>query len=837
MNELNNILNFDESTVNLPINNIIPTVVDKLSKSNRLIISAPPGSGKSTILPIIFAREITGNRNVLMLEPRRVAAISIARRMSDLLNEPLGQHVGYSVRFDHRYSDDTCIHVLTEGLLSRLLLNDPDLHSTSVVIFDEFHERSIHADEALALTLKCQEILRPDLKIIIMSASVHDKKISDALHCPVVKASDQPHPLHITNINDIVIDKLPYHAQSVARDAMSHCPGDCLIFLPGKREIDECYDLLLPFVKDKYHVFKLHGSLSQDEQQQALQPSSDNRRKIIISTNLAETSLTIEGVRIVVDGGLYRHVQYNHRTCLTELVTSRISLDMALQRAGRAARLGEGWCYRLYSKADEARMHQHRTPEILESDLSNLVLDIALYGAAPFFEHLWLDPPAAGDVAASVDLLKLLGALNPDGSTNLLSSMLAKFPCHPRIASMLSSASTNEERSVASDLAACIEDSRSFQHLNTTDLALHIEALRNSRSRRFDTYKYIVPNKAAEQYRRLLNIRLDNNQFDPSIVGRLLVRAYPERIAQAVEGSHSKFILTNGSIASLPPHDSLEGQQFIVIASIDGNRQSSRILSAASVDPKDFSHLVRVTRNISWSEPEQRILCRREERLGRILLSTTNLDDATRSEIDPILLKEISLHGPKLLKFDDSYERFQYRVESLRLWRPELHLPDPSPAAFCSHADELFAPFISDCLTANHLKRLDPADIFYHWLLFESKQALDHYAPNYLITPAGTKSQLLYQRGGQPPIWQVRIQEVFGLLDTPAVDEGRHPVVIHLLSPGRRPVQVTQNLCSFWYETYPKIRGELQARYPKHPWPVDPFSVPPTRILGRPKKK
>lgn len=837
MNELNNILTFDESKINLPINNIIPTVIDKLHKSNRLIISAPPGSGKSTILPLIFARDIANAQHVLMLEPRRVAAISIARRMADLLGEEVGDHVGYRVRFDHRYSDNTCIHVLTEGLLTRILLSQPDLSGTSVVIFDEFHERSLYADEALALILKCQEIFRPDLKIVIMSASLHAKQLSDALHCPVVKSTDSPFPIHITNLNDIDQDKLSYHAQLAARDAMSRYPGDCLIFLPGKREIDECYDLILPLVIDKYHVFKLHSSLTQEEQQLALRPSIDNRRKIIISTNLAETSLTIEGVRIVVDSGLYRHLQYDPNTCFSKLVTSRISLDMATQRAGRAARLGEGYCIRLYSLADQHRMQQYRTPEILEADLSHLVLNIALYGAAPFFEHLWINPPTAGNVAAANDLLQQLGALNPDGSTTPTATVLGNFPCHPRIASMLSSESSIETRSIASDLAACLDSPDSFKDFQSTDLALRVDALRRSRTNRNEASKFFNANKAAEQYRSLLKLRLDNSQFNPSIIGKLLVSAFPDRIAQEIPGRPSTYLLANGSIASLPPHDSLSGQRLIIIADLDGSRQAGHIRAAASIDPKDITHLVRINRNISWSEPEQRILCQREERIGRIILSTTNLNDATRSEIDPILLKEISLHGPKLLKFDDQYERFQRRVESLRLWRPELHLPDPSPAAFCSHADELFAPFISDCLTSNHLKRLNPADIFYHWLLFESKQALDQLAPNYLITPAGTKSQLLYQPGGQPPIWQVRIQEVFGLLDTPAVDEGRHPVVIHLLSPGRRPVQITQNLRSFWFETYPKIRSELQARYPKHPWPVDPFSVAPTRILGRRKKQ
>lgn len=824
-------IDFNESECKLPIIKLAPSVIDELSRTNRLIVSAPPGAGKSTVLPILIARSFSNDKLVIMLEPRRLAAITLARRIAYLLHEPIGQTAGFMVRHEYCYSESTRILVVTEGLLTRFLLSEPDLCRASVVIFDEFHERSIHTDEAIALTLKCQEIFRPDLKIVVMSASIPFNELSEVLKCNVLKSDYKEFPVNIYHTNDVTKENLIKKAALTARDAMAKHPGHCLIFLPGRREIEDCFDILYPLVSTHYDVFALYGSMNSMEQQRILRPSTTGRRKLIISTNLSETSVTIDGVRIVVDSGLYRHVCYDPHTCLGKLTTSRISLDMALQRAGRAGRQGEGWCYRLYSIADEYRMAESRTPEILTNDITSLVLDAALYGAGDINQLPWVTPPPANGVLASTELLRSLGAINPDGSTNNYASHLGELPCHPRLASMLLNAQTDEERSVATDLAALLDENQLLQNFGSTDLNFRIDALRKSRITHSDFLLYSRINQIAEQFRNILKIRLDNSPHDPSVLSHLLARAYPERLAKQVTGNPSKYMLLSGSFASLPPHDDLEGQPFIVITDIDGDKQNGRIRSAAPLDPKDFASLVRTDRIIAWDQQQLLVSARLERRLGCILLSASPLTNVSRSEIDPVILDEIFRHGPHLLKFDDHYERFQRRVETLRLWRPELHLPDPSPEVFCSKAHELFAPYISDCLTANHLRKLDPAQIFYYWLLTESKHALNHYTPDHIVTPSGSKVRLLYQPNGQPPIWPVYIQDVFGLIDTPAVDDGRHPVVLHLLSPGRKPVQITQNLRSFWTETYPKLRSQLQSRYPRHSWPEDPLSATPTRSL------
>ena len=827
-------MTFNHHSISLPISDVIPELKSTLETQTSAIISAPPGAGKSTILPLALLDEPwLDGKKIIMLEPRRLAARTIAMRMADLLNEKVGETVGYRIRFDNRISARTRIEVVTEGILTRMLQSDNALEKVGLVIFDEFHERSIYADIALVLCRESQQILRPDLRLVVMSATLDIPQLSDILKAPVVESKGRQYPVELVHTGQRDLMMLPEMTARVISQSVANDEGDILAFLPGEGEIRQCEAILRQQLKN-ISIHPLYGQLPPAAQMAAIMPHRQGRRKVVLATSIAETSLTIEGVSVVVDSGYGRTMRFDARTGLSRLTTIEISRDMADQRAGRAGRLGPGKCYRMWSLADDSRLPEHRLPEITESDLAPMVLNMAIWGITDIQQLQWPTSPPKTHVDQAVVTLHQLGALE-DGKITAHGKEMAQLPCHPRLAHMLIMAQSSGHLSLATDLAAILEERDPMPRETGIDINLRIEMLRRIRSQKRDTRNWNRIVKVAELYHQLFSKAVDNGTFDPFETGLLLVHAYPERIASARPGNNAQFQLSNGSYVMASHTDDLAHEPWLAVAHMDAREGTGKIFLAAPLNPKDLAPMVKQTDSIIWDNRKGTLTATTDLRIGSIILQSRPLLNPDPDQITEAICKAIEKDGFHLLNFDEKVQNWQNRLLSLRVWNPADQWPDVSTTVLLKRCREWLTPYLSLVRKNEDLKKLDLLTILHSHLNHQQQIRLNQLAPTTIEVPSGSKININYSADGSAPVLAVRLQEMFGLADTPTINNGHQPVLLHLLSPGFKPVQVTSDLGSFWNTTYFEVRKELRNRYPRHVWPDDPWTEKAIRGVKRKK--
>ena len=888
----------------LPASLIADDVNSALQTHHSLVITAPPGAGKSTLLPLTILSSLGDGEKILMLEPRRLAARQIAERMAQILGETVGETVGYRVRFESKVSKRTRIEVLTEGILTRMLVDDATLDGVSIVIFDEFHERSINSDLALALTRQAQEIIRPDLKIVIMSATIDACGICAALKAPLIESEGRMFPVELHYADEDTDPRdIAAVAASTTIEAYNKHEGDILVFLPGQAEIERCFELLSnsqhlnpstsqpitttpsqhlntsggalvssapttsqPITTTTPHhltIHPLYGNLSPENQRRAIAPSAPGKRKIVIATPIAETSITIEGVRVVIDSGLCRQVVFDARTGLSHLQTVRISMDMATQRMGRAGRVAEGVCYRLWTKASEHLMAEQRKPEIEEADLAPMVLDTAAFGESDAEALPWLTMPPRAGVFKAKELLAALGAIDENGNITPIGKRMAALPCHPRIARMIlattnlttstpqgvhlsqvhqqhltTSTSQHLTTSLACDIAALLEEKDPLSETGGTDLTLRLSALRAARRKgQMGRWQRIA--KIAAEYRRMAHTDEENRDPAPMEVGLLVAHAYPERIAHSTN-SIGSYRLASGANVQLDATDQQSAHSWLAIASLhSAPGATGRVFLAAPLAPEDLNaEFVKEVDNISWDPKQGCVMMQREQRIGKLMLSEKPIHDADKEQVKSIVCEAMKKDGLTMMAWSEkAVEQVQRRVAQVVAWHPELALPDVSTEHLLSTAADWLPFYLEEGgrvkSSVQELRKLNLAEIIWNLLPYEAQQEVDRLAPTHIEVPTGSRIRIDYRTGAEAPVLSVRLQECFGMERTPCVDDGKRPVLMELLSPGFKPVQLTQDLASFWQGTYFEVRKELRRRYPKHYWPENPLEAEAVRGVKR----
>jgi len=815
---------FDPSSFDLPVAEIIPAVKKSLSATPTLIIQAPPGAGKSTLLPLALLDEHwLAGKKILLLEPRRLATKSLAQRMSNMLGEELGQTVGYRIRFDTCVTAATRLEVITEGILTRMLHQDNALEDVGLVIFDEFHERNLFSDVGLALCREVQQVLREELRIVLMSATIDSEQLSKLLQAPVIQSKGRQYPVEVNYLQEVEEYAIGEDAARQIIPLTKQHPGDFLVFLPGQGDIRKAEEVLRRALPSDL-VVPLFGQLSFSEQQRAILPLPSGKRKIVLATDIAETSLTIEGVTVVVDTGFVKSNRFDARSGLSKLELHRISKDSADQRSGRAGRLAAGHSYRLWSKGTQAQLADFRVPELLDADLTPLVLDMLVWGKKDIRSMTWLNPPP---VHALVSAEKVLEAIEGLDQGNLTShgKELHQVPAHPRIAHMLLYAKKANLLPLATDIAAILEEKDPLASQAGVDLNLRIEGLRRFRGQVNGAFAYKKIDQVAGQYRKLFSVVPENSPVDPWATGLLLAYAYPERIAAARPGNNAQFQLANGKIAQLGHKDDLAHESWLAVAHLDARDGMGKIWMAAPLNPKDLAPMLKTKEVLEWDRKKGGLQAHAEIRIGAIILGNRPLPKVNPELAVQLLLETLKEEGRFLLDWNDHVLGLIARVRSLAIWHPEQNWPDWDVDSLCANAANWLEPYLMGITKNEELKKLNLSQFLYHSLSFEQQQDLEKKTPTSLQVPSGSEIQITYQEDGSAPRLAVRLQELFGMLETPKVNEGGNPILIELLSPGYKPVQLTQDLKSFWTSGYFEVKKELKQRYPKHSWPDDPIKA------------
>ena len=826
-----------------------------MTNREAVVLSAPPGSGKTTVAPLaLLAEPWLAGRTILMLEPRRLAARLAATFMARQLGEEVGQTVGYRVRFEAKVSATTRVEVVTEGVLTRRMQDDPDLAGVGLVIFDEFHERSLQTDLALALCLDVMAALRDDLKLLIMSATLDTGAVSRLLdNAPVVLGTGQSYPVGVEycGTGQLLQSQPREIAKQVAatiHKALTEQPSDILAFLPGAAEIRHTQALLstnLP--SNEIAIHPLYGDLSLAAQTAAVQPDREGKRRIILATPIAETSITIEGIHTVVDSGWKRSPQFDPNSGLSRLTTQRISHASATQRAGRAGRLGPGHCYRLWSTGEDHGLKPFDPPEILTADLSQLVLDLARWGVHTPEALRWIDPPPAGHFAQAQSVLLALGALDHQDHITPLGRKMAELPAHPRLGHMLMAATQQSAANLglACDLAALLSERDIIKGRGrSADIEDRLHALTVFRTDGPAAAKTLDADTDAcrrvVQTSKQLQEHLPKparNKTPETTAGELLALAFPDRIAQRRTEGKGQYKLTSGRGAVLPAHDRLAAYEYLAVAELDAGKIEGRIFLAAPLAKESllslFSARLQREEKVSWDEQSGTVKSQRLVRLDELVLETSPLTKPSAEAVLTALLSGIRSRSLATLPWNDKARELQARMESMRLWQPKAGWPDVSEAFLLETLEQWLAPYLTGMRSLEHLKKLDLFAILAARLDWQQQSRLDREAPTHLPVPSGSRIKLRYTPG-EPPVLAVRLQEMFGLANTPRVCNNTVPVLLHLLSPAQRPMQITQDLRGFWEGAYHEVKKELRGRYPKHHWPDDPWQAQPTsRIKPR----
>ena len=821
-----------------PIAPLLPAIGDRLAAHPRLVLEAPPGAGKTTQVPLaLLDASWLAGRRIVMLEPRRVAARSAAMFMAGQLGEEVGQTVGYRIRFENRVSARTRIEVVTEGILTRMIQDDPELEGIGALLFDEFHERHLAADLGLALALDVQAGLREDLRTVVMSATLDGQRLAAFLDAPRLSSEGRGHPVAISHFPARREESLEAQARRAAEEALARHPGDVLVFLPGQREIARVQAALEAAVlPDDAEVLALHGELPVEQQSRVLQAAPDGRRRIVLATNVAESSVTLPGVRVVIDSGLAREPRFDPNSGFPRLDVVAISQASADQRAGRAGRVAEGWAWRLWPQSQ--RLEAQRRPEIAQVELAGLALELAAWGS----EGLrFVDPPPPGALAAARELLQRLGALAASGGITAQGRRMLALGTHPRLAAMLLAARTPRQQALSADLAALVE-ARDPLRSRSDALAERWRALAAFRSGRVpaDASRSALAaiDAAARQWRRRLRCEAaPPPDIEAHELGDLLAHAYPDRIAARHPVDPLRYQLANGRSARLFEDSALRGEPWLVASELRHEaRGDALLLRAAPVDEAflraDFRERFVEREGAVWDADKRALVARRESRFDRIVLDSRPAGRVDPDQAAQALTDAVRELGLGVLPWTEGLRQWQAREVSLRHWMPELGLADLSDAALQATVDDWLKPAFAGKTRLDALSEAELGEALKSPLAWELRQQVERLAPARITVPSGMERRIDYaldhEGAPQPPVLAVKLQELFGLADTPRVADGRVPLTLHLLSPGGKPLQVTGDLRSFWNRTYPEVRKEMKGRYPRHPWPDDPWSATAT---------
>jgi ATP-dependent helicase HrpB len=820
-------------TIKFPIHDLLPAIRESLAAHSRLVLEAPPGAGKTTQVPLALldATWLAG-KTIVMLEPRRVAARAAAGFMAKQLGETVGETVGYRIRFENKVSAKTRILVVTEGILTRMLQDDPMLEGVGAVLFDEFHERHLAGDLGLALALDVQAGLREDLRLVVMSATLDGARLATFLVAPRLSSEGRAFPVTVEHFPARREEALEHQVRRAVEHALTAHPGDVLVFLPGRREIERVQRILVDALSSDIELLQLHGDLPVEQQSRVLQPSPDNTRRVVLATNVAESSVTLPGVRVVIDSGLAREPRFEPNSGFSRLDVVAIAQASADQRAGRAGRVADGWTYRLWPQSQ--RLEPQRRAEIMQVELSALALELAAWGS----ESLrFVDEPPPGALAAGHDLLQRLGAMDAGRTITAMGRRMLALGTHPRLAAMLLCTKDARRLALACDLAALVE-ARDPLRTRTDALAQRWQALAALRQGKLlmDAHRGGLQaiDAAAAQWRRRLRCEAKPASGAPAhALGDLLAHAFPDRIARQHPNDAKRYQLANGRMLQLFDDSALYGEPWLVASELRFDAKDALLLRAAPVDERylrdAFATHFRDGEEVRWDAGKRALVSERIERFDGIVLSSRSSGRVDPAQATRALTDAVGILGLDALPWSEAASQWRNRVQSLRAWMPELGLPDVGDATLLASRDDWLLPAFAgktrlDALTEGELIEVLKARV--DWSL---RQRIDALAPVRMIVPSGMERRIEYliDDDGSPasPVLAVKLQELFGLAETPRVAEGRMPVTLHLLSPAGRPLQVTQDLAGFWARTYPEVKKEMKGRYPRHPWPDDPWNA------------
>jgi ATP-dependent helicase HrpB len=820
-----------------PISTLLPEIAAHLASHPRLVLEAPPGAGKTTQVPLALldAPWLQG-RKIIMLEPRRVAARSAAQFMARQLGEDVGETVGYRIRFENKVSARTRVEVVTEGILTRMLQDDPMLEGVGALLFDEFHERHLAADLGLALALDVQAQLRDDLRIVVMSATLDGERLAQFLDAPRLSSAGRSFPVVVSHFPARRDEALEAQARRAVQQALTEHPGDVLVFLPGQREIARTQAALEQVLPADIQVLPLHGELPVDQQSRVLQPDPQGQRRVVLATNVAESSVTLPGVRVVIDAGLAREPRYDPNSGFARLDVVSIAQASADQRAGRAGRVADGWAWRLWPQSQ--RLESQRRPEIAQVELAALALELAAWGSD---DLRFVDPPPVGAMAAARELLQRLGALSDSGGLTALGRRMLTLGTHPRLAAMLLAAGSGTEQALACDLAALVE-ARDPLRQGGDALAARWRALAAFRQGRapHDANRGALAaiDAASKQWRR----RLRCDTAPPSSVeahqlGDLLAHAFPDRIAARHPTDPLRYLLANGRSARLFDPSDLRGEPWLVAVELRYEARDALLLRAAPVDEnrlrRDFPQRFVQQDVVRWDAEKRALVARRESRFDRIVLDSRSAGRVDPAQAAQALTEAVRELGLDALPWTEGLRQWQARTVALRTWMPELELPDVSDAALTETLSTWLTPAFNGRTRLDALDESALGEALKSPLPWAQRQLIDRHAPVRMAVPSGMERPITYAIDAdgstpQPPVLAVKLQELFGLADTPRIADGRIALTLHLLSPGGRPLQVTQDLRNFWANTYAEVKKEMKGRYPRHPWPDDPWTAAAT---------
>lgn len=876
----------------LPINAVLPEIKNALNNHPRLVLQAPPSAGKTTAVPIaLLDQQWLADKQIILLEPRRLAARNAAARMAFLLDEKVGETVGYQIRQDNCFSDKTRILVVTEGILTRKLQADPELKNTALVIFDEFHERSLHADLSLALCLQSQQILREDLKILVMSATLNTEAVARLLdNAPVIQSEGRSFPVEINYLDKAINEtsnknshlnpqqKLLSSLMNTVNKFIRHHQGNCLVFLPGVKEINQLAKQIKQTLDSEsitnIIIAPLHGSLNKQQQDLAIaSPGDKATRKIVLATNIAETSITIDGISCVIDSGLERLLDYSPASGMNRLKTQQISQDSAEQRSGRAGRLSAGVCYRLWTAQQQPRLIKHASAEILHSDLSSLVLELANWGVTELDEMQWMDTPPDSASEQAKALLQQLNAIDDKGKIKPHGRDMLKLGTHPRLAHMMLSAVKVDQAYHACLIASLLTEKELFlanadksadihDRLNALQQALQLS---KSKSHHAKNNQHGIDSKQCKRilqtaddfFKRLkrcstsaikatTSATINKETPDNNFSGVLLAYAYPDRIAKKRHGNDARYLLSNGKGAVIPPHLQQHLHEYIVVANLDARQGEACIYLAADINAEQlqeyFIDIIQKKEKIEWNEKTQRVEVKQSSRIGNIILQEAIINNSeTREAVQKCLIQAIKNSGVDCLNWTPQANALKQRVQFINFHfknNPALkkqqdddnyedRLPDFSEEALTDTLAAWLQPHLSKENSLKQCLKLDLHSLLLNQLSWQQQQLIKKLAPEKISVPSGSAVSIDYSDPVQP-VLAVRLQEVFGLFDTPTVLNGHCKLMMHLLSPARHPMQVTQDLNSFWQTTYHDVKKDLRGKYKRHYWPDDPFTAQAT---------